>query len=513
MSLRNRSSLCPWLCNECKDHNDHPSSGEDWSEIMHCSTNDYGKHHSFNDKPSLVFKNKTKIWHKNGVMHRDSGDFVMECHCVHCTLSYVWAENGKIHRINGPAVVQNAPPWTKIYYLKGVAFNSEKEYEKKLNCSLCKRIENSGRTIYCTVNDKGNHHSFDDNPSQIMSIDTYMTRTVSSYWHRDEKIHRLSGPAYTFEINGKMQTEEYWIDNKKLSKEKYLTELQNYQRKITMNQLEKTISLKLRNTNDTLQSAVEAIVSVFCTIGAPFSSGEVARYIRLEKPIIVFAIPQVGRILRDLYINFDMEYSVGGVMFHASRVDRYTDTGHLVFVYGPTQFTAESHDFKVIVPPAPKKTFQSALQQVGQTMQSVAGALSLPMPLTIQANQSQRRVVPRMPKALQKSQNYTLLNEKAKVHTQSRLAVPSTALEKLSQRSIHSIAVPGAAVSFVVDNNILRIVLGCRAGWNQKTIQENKGSCGRLYFSPASLGVSGLTYRDCKNIEFDEQEKELRITL
>ena len=511
----NRSSLYPWLCNECKDHNDHPSSSDDWHEIANCSTNDSGEHHSFNDKPSLVFKNKTTVWHKNGLMHRDNGMMAMECFCVHCTKSWVWAENGKIHRISGPAIIQQAAPWTEIYSLRGISFNSKEEHKEKLNCSLCKRIEQNGRTVYCTVNDKGNHHSFDDNPSQIISSDSYMTRTVSSYWHKDEKIHRLGGPAYQFKINGKIQTEEHWINNGMISKAKYLVAQQTYQRKITMNQLQTTISQSLKYTNS-LQSAVEAIVLACCTIGAPFYSEEIARHIRAEKPNIVFAVPQVGRFLRDMYINFHMEYNVDGVRFQACRADRYNDTGDLVYVYGPTQYTAENHDFKVDIP-GPQTNNTSNLGSLGNNQLFVSAPYAYGPISSAPTPTKHQKVIPRMPLAASlvpplSSTSHTLLKERAKVHSRERLAIPSTALEKLRSKGFGGWLQPGSTVSFVVHNGILKIVAGYRAGWEQKAIQANKGSCGRLYFTAGNL-YCNLTHKDSKTIKFDEQEKELRITL
>jgi hypothetical protein len=31
-----------------------------------------GKHHSFNDEPSIEYKNGVKYWHRNGKLHRDN---------------------------------------------------------------------------------------------------------------------------------------------------------------------------------------------------------------------------------------------------------------------------------------------------------------------------------------------------------------------------------------------------------------------------------------------------------
>jgi len=41
--------------------------------ITHESKDEQGNLHSYNDKPAVVFKDGTKIWYKNGKIHRLNG--------------------------------------------------------------------------------------------------------------------------------------------------------------------------------------------------------------------------------------------------------------------------------------------------------------------------------------------------------------------------------------------------------------------------------------------------------
>ena len=55
-----------------------------------------------NDKniPNLITNNETKIWYKNGKIHRDCGPAVIEKNGTK-----IWYKNGHIHRDRGPAVI------------------------------------------------------------------------------------------------------------------------------------------------------------------------------------------------------------------------------------------------------------------------------------------------------------------------------------------------------------------------------------------------------------------------
>jgi len=52
------------LCKQCK---------ENQINVTRCTTNRHGKHHSYNDKPSVVFIGGSEYWHKNGKLHREEG--------------------------------------------------------------------------------------------------------------------------------------------------------------------------------------------------------------------------------------------------------------------------------------------------------------------------------------------------------------------------------------------------------------------------------------------------------
>lgn len=71
------------LCKKCKEGNEVAknvfASGIEYI-MLSCTVNSEGKHHSFSDRPSLVYRSKNKIdkfkiksWHKNGQLHKLDG--------------------------------------------------------------------------------------------------------------------------------------------------------------------------------------------------------------------------------------------------------------------------------------------------------------------------------------------------------------------------------------------------------------------------------------------------------
>ena len=68
--------------------------------MIKATRNEKGKHHSFNDEPSYV-DNGTKIWHKNGKIHRDNDLPAI----IYGNGVKYWYKNGRLHREKGPAIV------------------------------------------------------------------------------------------------------------------------------------------------------------------------------------------------------------------------------------------------------------------------------------------------------------------------------------------------------------------------------------------------------------------------
>jgi len=76
----------------------------------------FGRLHSIYDEPSIVYDNETRLWHKNGDLHRD-GDLpavVNESEDYY----YEWFQNGLLHRDGDkPAIVDEC---LKEWYRNGV---------------------------------------------------------------------------------------------------------------------------------------------------------------------------------------------------------------------------------------------------------------------------------------------------------------------------------------------------------------------------------------------------------
>jgi len=81
------------------------------------SLNDEGELHSFDDKPSVIYNDGNKVWHKNGKHHRVGGPAIERING-----DKFWYKEGKIHRLDGPARIFVAR------VLRGRKFNSFKEW-------------------------------------------------------------------------------------------------------------------------------------------------------------------------------------------------------------------------------------------------------------------------------------------------------------------------------------------------------------------------------------------------
>lgn len=89
-----------------------------------------------------------------------------------------------------------------------------------------------------------------------------------------------------------------------------------------------------------------------------FSSGEIARELRLYRPDLVFGVGELGEHLRQQHQNqalaayddgFDEAYPVNVTRTTTGR--GRTPAGVQVVVYGKTPTDAQQHDFEVDIPP------------------------------------------------------------------------------------------------------------------------------------------------------------------
>jgi hypothetical protein len=107
----------------------------------------------------------------------------------------------------------------------------------------------------------------------------------------------------------------------------------------------------------TWQDAVCTLIDHHCQTGACFSSGELARALRIERADFRFAVTELGEFVKDLFHQGAIEYrDRHGRVTLAVQVPRRTDgesrtpAGTDVFVYAPTPVLGSAHDFEVEIP-------------------------------------------------------------------------------------------------------------------------------------------------------------------
>ena len=107
----------------------------------------------------------------------------------------------------------------------------------------------------------------------------------------------------------------------------------------------------------TWQDAVCALIDHHVATGSCFSSGELARGLRLERRDFRFAVTELGEFVKDLFHQGAIEYPrADGRALAAAQVPRRTDgrsrtpAGTEVFVYAPDEAAGARHEFEVEIP-------------------------------------------------------------------------------------------------------------------------------------------------------------------
>ncbi|PRQ02475.1 hypothetical protein ENSA5_22930 [Enhygromyxa salina] len=211
-------------------------------------------------------------------------------------------------------------------------------------------------------------------------------------------------------------------------------------------------------TERTWQDAVCTLIDHASVHGSCFSSGELARALRVERADFRFAVTELGEFVKDLFHQGAIEYrDRHGQVTAAVQVPRRTDgrsrtpAGTEVFVYAPTPVLGQAHDFEVEIP-RPGFT-PTALER-----QRFAAA----------AAQANAEMV-------------------ASVHGDGRLCIPRRAFEQLSHATGVSIR-GGDKIWVGVElgaGETLRVYLEQRDGCDEHGLQPDRG---RVRFTaPASL--------------------------
>jgi len=127
----------------------------------------------------------------------------------------------------------------------------------------------------------------------------------------------------------------------------------------------------------TWQDAVCSLIDGHVARGGCFSSGELARAIRLTRPDFRFAVTELGEFVKDLFHQGAIEYAgQPAVQVPRRTVGRSrTPAGTEVFVYAPSPALGGAHDFEVEIPrPAftptdlERKRFAAAAAQANAEM-------------------------------------------------------------------------------------------------------------------------------------------------
>ena len=206
----------------------------------------------------------------------------------------------------------------------------------------------------------------------------------------------------------------------------------------------------------TWQDAVCALIDSHVASGTCFSSGELARTLRLARPDYRFAVTELGEFVKDLFHQGAIEYAGPmGRMIAAVQVPRRTQghsrtpAGTEVFVYAPSEAIGARHDFEVEIPrpgfdptELERKRFAAAAAQANAEMI-------------------------------------------ATVHGDGRLCIPRRAFEELSHATGTSIR-GGARVWIGVESESdvrLRVYLEQRDGCTAHALQPERG---RVRFSSPS---------------------------
>ena len=102
----------------------------------------------------------------------------------------------------------------------------------------------------------------------------------------------------------------------------------------------------------TWQDAVCTLIDDHVNDGTCFSSGELARAIRLARPDFRFAVTELGEFVKDLFHQGAIDYSgVSAVQVPRRTTGRSrTPAGTEVFVYAPNPQVGGGHDFEVEIP-------------------------------------------------------------------------------------------------------------------------------------------------------------------
>lgn len=169
----------------------------------------------------------------------------------------------------------------------------------------------------------------------------------------------------------------------------------------------KTFTGQLMKT-ESWREAVVLTIKELVRLDLAFSSGEITKIIRENRPDLRFSHWDVGQYIRDMYHSSGFaEYSNDGKSYFCWRRqttgDKRTPPGRYVFVYGPTYQSIDAHNFEVEIP-YPAYSRSAPYQEYGSM-----------------ADEGPKRG--------------ESTSVKAKVHADGRLCVPRIAFDKFMEKT------------------------------------------------------------------------------
>jgi len=258
-----------------------------------------------------------------------------------------------------------------------------------------------------------------------------------------------------------------------------------------------TSTAQLIQNSPSWETAAMDLVRNYMENGECFSSGEIAREIRIHRPDLRFSVLKLGSYIRDqFYADAMGMYNIQGNTVFPVQVPRTTQgngrtpAGVQVFVYGPDSAACFIHDFEVDIPDPRAAQSDGAPRGVTPTQSgypsSIPGmTMGRPQPTPPPTPKSVKTGVPINPRPANKPL-------KATVHNDRRVCVTREAFEAF----VHAAGAAlrgGVPVYLSFENGAASITLDQVPGSKPYSLATDRGRI--LFASPDSPFNPGDAYR------------------
>lgn len=254
------------------------------------------------------------------------------------------------------------------------------------------------------------------------------------------------------------------------------------------------------------RKATDDLIGALTELNEPYSSGEIAAFLRTEAPKLKFSVTKIGEHVRDAYWAGTLpEYNdgmggTGGTVAPVQVEQRTsgsgrTPAGQPVFIYGADQGACLAHDFEVDIPLPPGVSPRQQSQQAPQGTQYVqppGGTQYVSPPAQVSGPTPSAPALPGpTPGKVIQPINQGSMSLIAKVISDRRVLVPRSAFEAYLYASGKAMRA-GDSVFVDIDADGATISLDSTPTAKQLTIQADRG---RLLFAhPSDPFNPGTTY-------------------